>query len=80
MNKNNLLFILSTTILISNTNCLFAKETTNEELKLRPEKEVNENSKKEEEHKIKELTFRAKISDLWFKHENLNDDKTLDYQ
>ena len=78
MKKIDFLFILSTTILVFNTNCLFAKETTNEELKLRPEKEVNENSKKEEEHKIKELTFRAKISDLWFKHENLNDDKTLE--
>ncbi len=32
----------------------------------------------EEEHKVKELTFKANISDLWFKHENLNDDKTLE--
>ncbi|GEM_PF-3208347 len=55
----------------------FAKEITSETFELRPEKEINENSK-EEEHKVKELTFRAKIADLWFKHDGLNDDKTLE--
>ena len=67
MKQFNAVFILAAIIFVFNTYYSIAKDDN--KLELRPEKE---------EHKVKELTFKANIADLWFKHDGLNDDKTLE--